>query len=688
MSTTYRYRVIILTLLIILSLSLTAFAPSAVAYAADGSNTVNFDSTDVLDDLEGSALNGVPFDVANYPYNKNGEIAVLGFVEYCYSEYENLRGNYGLYLYLYNPALKDISESSNRIQMAVAYGVDGTPTEYNKFSLQYCGKSTGVEANRFWKFKVVGAEYFLDIVDVAARTYYVSGVEIWTYGDKTPVEIGVKTSYTWTGFADGYGSSGKSLNCTAEQSEGIDLEVKHTSYITGMSSLGNGHYNQINTAYFAVPNYYFDNYGHLQKIFAEWYEYKLKNMLVTSDMSLYQMSQQFTGYEMKNTSQDDAVMYSLYYGASTASSSYITQTEFEWVFNRSANEGYIAPPYQNIIIINDYASMIPLSFYSEVSDAYEIFDFLNKYKSAGEVDSNELLEEIYAYSNKLGHGYVDPTEKEISSDLFFDYVDNGRTLGFQQREVDFDDTFDLTSYDSNHGWWDKFVDFGWFGTPEGIDVDITVQPIYDVTPEDMAKSDDYISDYLYINSGDVAAFREYYNEYHSTHHIILFRFAHTDYFARAAGHALYDYQNGKRVVTSSASEENPKSYVCSETVFLNFDIISLTFNDDGEYRAFAVVSNPVDIVGALQPPADSEFAERLEGAGQAIKNFFNNIGDWFKNNWKRFVIGIAAVIALVLIGLFVKFIISIRGNKVNIHIDSPTASSKRSSSKKSPRRKT
>ena len=109
------YRVAFLALFIILSFILTAFSPSAVAYAADGDGGVNFDKTDVLADLKDSALNGVPFDVEDYPYDKNGEVSVLGFVEYGYSDYVNLRDKYGLYIYIYNPALVDISANSSRV---------------------------------------------------------------------------------------------------------------------------------------------------------------------------------------------------------------------------------------------------------------------------------------------------------------------------------------------------------------------------------------------------------------------------------------------------------------------------------------------------------------------------------------------------------------------------------------------
>ena len=687
-------RAILVLLIISLLIPLTAFNVPSVAYAADGA-AVNFDSTDVMDDLNGSALNGVPFDVADYPYNKDGELQVLGFVEYCYSEYENLRGNYGLYIYIYNPALLDIATGtgSNRIEMATEYNEDGTPAEYNKFALTFCGVSDGVEANRFWKFKIADSAYFLDKVNVNARSYYVSGVEIQAYGSEPPVELPVKMQYVWTGFAEGYGSEAAgSLKCDPRKLETIDLEVQHTSYITGMSSLGNGHYNQIHTAYFAVPNYYFENYGRLQKIFAEWYEYKLKNMLVTRDQDLFNLASQHIDHGLGEYANDESLpnLYKIWFGLQETNTQYSRFWEAEWAYNET-NHNYDSGGINYIYNIDEEQHILPLVFYSELDDPYEIFEFLNKYfKTAGGVDSNEVLDAIYAYSNDLGNGYVDPIDRKISKDLFYDYVDDGRIYGFQQREVDFDDTFELDSYDSNHGWWDKLLDFGIFGKPEDTGEDLTVQPIYEVKETDLNENDEEVADRLYISERDVDTFRAYYNKYKNTHHIILFRFANTDYLSRSAGYWLD--RNGDEKLTNDEriSEDQTQAYVCSETVFLNFDIISLTFNDNGEYRVFPVVSDPIDVVGDIESPADSELAEDLEEFGQAVKDFFDRIadwfkgvGEWFKDNWKWIVIGVAGVIGLVILGLIVKLIVGIRGNKVKIKVDpSPSKPPSRGSSKR------
>lgn len=680
MMTRYKPQIITLLAVLLLALCLTAFMPSGygVAHADDAGAAVNFDNTDVMDDLEGSALNGVPFDAADYPYNKLGELQVLGFVEYCYSEYENLRYNYGLYLYIYNPALLDIATGtgSNRVEMATEFAADGTPTAYNKFDLQFCGVSDGVEANRFWKFKISDGAYFLDKVSVDSRSYYVSGVELQAYGSALPSEIPVKTKYTWTGFAEGYGSEAAgSLKCDPEQIETIDLEVQHTSYITGMSSLGNGHYNQIHTAYFAVPNYFFENYGKLQKIFAEWYEYKLKNILVTRDWDLYQIAQAQTTKELA-ADFDPESRYFIYFGKDSYTTGGTTQiTSYEWAYNIENDSWVNVGGSAGQVTVNENQNILPLVFFSDLDDPYEIFEFLNKYfKTAGSVDSSELLDAIYEYSNSLGNGYVDPQERKISKDLFYDYVDAGRTYGFQQREVDFDDAFELDSYDSNHDWWDKLIDFGIFGSPEDTGADLTIQPIYDVQAGDLSGGNEAIAKRLYINENDVDAFKDYYNAHKDTHHIILFRFANTDYLSRAAGYTTRNADGGFNAVTS---ENETNAYVCSETIFLNFDIISLTFNDDGEYRVFPVVSDPIDIVGGLEPPSDSEFAEGLEDAGKAVKDFFEKIGEWFAENWKWIVIAVGVIIGIVILIWVIKLIISLRGNKVKIHVDPTPKSTKR-----------
>ena len=213
---------IIALALVVCTLLLTALPTFALAAENDN----KFDDTDVLEDLTSSKINGKAFDLKNYPFDENGEIQVISFVEYCYSYKANLRGNYGLYVYIYNPQGLNLSTSNkqNKIQMAVAYDADGNPTDYQKFNLEFCSKTeSGDYKNLFYKFKVVDRQIngkgFAERVNSAARRYDVSGIELTKHGSNTAKEYGVCGTFIFTGYAEGYGpdaNAKSTLNCDVE----------------------------------------------------------------------------------------------------------------------------------------------------------------------------------------------------------------------------------------------------------------------------------------------------------------------------------------------------------------------------------------------------------------------------------------------------------------------------------------
>ena len=156
-----------------------------ISYAADNAE-LSFDSTNVLDDLKSSKS----FNLKDYPYDESKEIRVINFVEYCYSYKANMRDNYGLYVYIYNPKGLNISETSksNKIQMAVRYDENGSPADYVKFNLEYCSKSEESNyKNLFYKFKVtdkkIDGKTFAQRVNSNERRYDISGIELLTYGN-------------------------------------------------------------------------------------------------------------------------------------------------------------------------------------------------------------------------------------------------------------------------------------------------------------------------------------------------------------------------------------------------------------------------------------------------------------------------------------------------------------------------
>ena len=67
---------------------------SAAPNIAYAEGTLNFDTTNVLDDLRSSSVGGEPFDLNDYPFDESKDIQVINFFEYCYSYKANMRGNY------------------------------------------------------------------------------------------------------------------------------------------------------------------------------------------------------------------------------------------------------------------------------------------------------------------------------------------------------------------------------------------------------------------------------------------------------------------------------------------------------------------------------------------------------------------------------------------------------------------
>ena len=174
-------------------------------------------------------------------------------------------------------------------------------------------------------------------------------------------------------------------------------------------------------------------------------------------------------------------------------------------------------------------------------------------------------------------------------------------MGYNCVEIDASEEYDLLSYTANHGFWDKVCDYGFFATLFGkVPTDENVfgiEPIYAVTDQDVSYDNEGIAKTLLIDEGDVDEFKEYYEAAKKQDKTtFLFRFAVTDYFAGDVDIDDTKSETGLLIKDSA--------YMAQETVFLDFDIIQLTFNRDGVYHVIPVVSSPVDVVGAITPPVE------------------------------------------------------------------------------------
>lgn len=559
----------------------------------------SFDDINVLDDLQSSTVNGKPFDILDYAFDETKRLQIVNFVEYCYSYKLNMQSHYGVYIYVYNPQGLNLVENSgqNKIQMAVAWAKndDGTysATRYEKFNLKFCNKSEKANyLGLFYKFKVVDKKIdgksMVERVNSNERRYDVSGIELLTSGNTNATEYTVGGTYKFTGYAKGFGNTDEdTLSCAVSDLETLKLEVHHTYYRTNVSSLGKGHYNEINTVYFSVPDRIFKDYGNLQKIRAEWWEYKTKMALISGDKAFANKALKYVGVDIGEYGDRNKVPYGLTTeNLSTSSSS----ASFAWTYNEPESDSgiYIGSRYRQTIL--------PMVFYSA---SPQLNSFLNLFYTApvaGEVEGSEVANYIYNYKNDLGHGYIDCNGRQISKDLFETTVDSGRTIGHNDKAIDLSDTFDLKSYDSNHSWFDKLFDYG-FSWPSTDGDYKDVLPIYEVKDEDLSGADlDSIASKLLINRDNVDDFRLYYSAQKALgNHVILFRFANTDYYAEEVAEESPE-------LASTHFDNRKRGYIAQMTCFFDFDIIELTFNKNGTYKVIPVVSSPMDIINGFNPP--------------------------------------------------------------------------------------
>ena len=564
---------ILCLLSVVLILLTSVFYPLSVV-AAGTSNGLSFESSNVLDDLFSSTVNGLPFDIKNFPFNEKSSIQILNFVEFCYTYKESKKDDFGLYVYVYNPQGLDIDKNSKQNKIQLATYSDEFGEHYDKFELEFINEPNQSNyKGLFYKFKIVdkksaGGKTLIDRVNSNERVYKVSGIELLTKGNPNATEYGVGGTYKFTGYAKGYGpdvNAESNLECTVENLETLSLEVHHTNYRTGVSSLGEDHYNEVNTVYFAVPNRIFEEYGNLQKIRAEWWEFKTKMAAITSNYDYYNVLLKYVGKDTggEHNSSIDNWLASGYFKEEHYN--YLVHT-YEWTYNKSLDtkHGLVMQKYTS----DKIETIMPYAFYSPRVDVDSVFKFLYSDPIAGSADSTQVAEWIYNYSNNLGHGYIDCNGRKISKDLFETYVDSGRTMGYNDKTIDLGDTFDLNSYDSNHSWWDKFIDFG-FSTPETGEGYDNVAPIYELKKSDFSGSDAEISKRLLVNTEDIDELEEfYYKAKENGERVILFRFANTDYYCAPA-------------LTPNVDDiKETDTYVAQQTVFFDFDIIELTFNKE------------------------------------------------------------------------------------------------------------
>lgn len=614
-------RIIATFLLSVISLFCGQASLFAFPVFADSANVQEaFENINVLDDLKSDKN----FNLLEYPYYKGStpEMYVINVVEFCYSFRKDKSDDYGLYLYVYNPNGQNIDteSSQNQVSIATAYNSNpvtetSKPTDYEYFKLQFCSASEGDYKNLFYKFKVIdhkGAQdgkTILERVNSNARRYDIAEIQLLKKGAQNAVgyplsgayAVGVNTTesygtFYFKGYAKGFGAdetADSTLSVSYAKLDTIELTLNHTYWRSQTSSLGKNHQNQVDTVYFAVPNRFFEQYGKLQRIKAEWFEYKTKDLIVTSNNDFYNTAKQYIG--QTNSGKEDDWGYGLAenYGAASGMGSY---TYADWTWNNTSIG----------VVPND--GRCSLLYYLFLTNDISSFDPYKSSTATGGIKGTELYSRMLEVSEKLGGEKIEAKDSKLISAIFEDDIDESRKINDKDRGIiqkgysfyNFDAGLDISKWqswdDTKPSFWDNSRNYGFWKTlfkdiphEEGKEV----QPIIDLKDRDFSGTSADISQNLMVNQNDVSAMQEYYNKNKADNHVIAFRFAVSDYYS-APLHIL-DYHGIDSTI-------NGQAYRAKQSVFFDFNIIQLTFNDNGEYTVIPVVSNPIDIINDITSP--------------------------------------------------------------------------------------
>ena len=597
--------VFILTCLLFFTALLAPLGGGKASAASDLANPPSsIDETNVLDDLEGSVLNGKVFNKDDFAQSDIRDPQIISFVEYGYSFYASRQDDYGLYVYIYNPRVQVFDNNSARNQIQFKAG-ELASDKYNLQFLDY-SKEVGYEG-LFYKYKVLLTEteknQILSSLQRTERIYQVTEFELSIKGVLTSYTCATK--YTYKGFAQGYGSelaTEGTLTCSVDGFEDyIELNVHQTVY-RPQGDFCEGIQSQLNSCYFRVPEKFFTEYGDLSKIVCEWFEYVTKPLLVTESNFIYQ---HFDALKGGNVDDISATIAFLIYSCGNVHTN--------WAGSFGTTLGYISnvKNFKNHYqwgILGEWAmdDMDIEPRYSNLAGVFKTADGVGYEKAT--VSGDDLQKKILEYSKAQGGPYY---AGRYSQTLFTDYVNPNHIRGFNHAEITSDTVKDV--------FWNKTIKdtlqriFGGYTQSTLYD---TVKAIVQVDEEDLAGSDEEIAARLYISTQDVKDLKAEFAKAQNAkdgERLVLFRYGESDYYALPCTESYCNFSEDEpdfelaKDATEKWDDEEYTAYIAQETVYLDFDIISLWFRTEDAETEIPVAMTPQDVFSPISPPLEENY---------------------------------------------------------------------------------
>ena len=614
-------KLVVLLLLALVILSLICGNISTAFASTDG--VLQFDSTNVLDDLKGGTIGGKSFDLADYPYDEKVKPQIIGLVEYCYSYYESRQSNYGLYVYVYNPQGRAFDTNTERNKISLAYGDNAS---YNKYTLKYlnCSVAKGAEG-LFYKYKINLTQFeralILNGVKQTERIYKVAGLELSVRNEVT--DYAVAQTYKYSGYSKGYApfeGAESTLSCVVD---GIDKYLQlnaHSTYWRPSGTNGNAYSRDtLHSVYFSVPNYLIEEYGEMTAVHATWLNALTSPVFVTGNEDIYNEVSKFLGqrvdggnFQLANDNNYNDLKYALIASKLIESASWNNASYGSSYVSYNANRKYTSSDLD--IYTLAYCFLADKISGERNADNY----VLPAEMLVGDKEKN-IKGWFETYTEKYGGDLVN---NRFSKDLFAEVADS-----FTDVTIRKDDTFTLTDEVISQNLWQKFVGGGYNVTGQN---QYNVSAIKRVDNTDFKATKTQTCDGLYINESDYDEFKKFYDNVTSKDKpetVYLFRYYQSSY----THNEVATYTRGKDDAWIKSFEYkfvDTNAYFMQMWVQLDFDIIDVTFTKDNVDTVIPVVMSPVD----LATDGDTTL-------------FPNND----KDNWLKIVIAVVSLILLCVI---------------------------------------
>lgn len=437
----------------------------------------------------------------------------------------------------------------------------------------------------FFKFRVQLTDFqrsdVLQTVKPDARVYKVSGIELSYRG--TVTDYPCAQSYTYTGFAQGYGSelaASDTLSCRVNGFEKyLTLDV-HSTYYRPEGTNGKNDYTQdsLHSVYFAIPRSVVSEYGKMTAVHATWLDATLSPVLVTGNKEAYDAILPYLGQNIGTNTEGLEHAYAgsaNYTVTSWAGATALYGWDCAYTFNLPSSWNKLGGS-----VVNKSAR--------EVSPLYWL-DYAGEGADSADgyvLSSEEIETKLKEYAQKYGGELVN----DRYSRVLFDTV----AESFTEVNIQADEAYSLTNEVLGSSWWDKLWGITYPSTFDGI------KAIYEVTDADFKDDEKATCDGLFLAERDYAEFKEFYDANKAENVVYLFRYQVTDFISSEATHFVPESGLGEKI--GAWNTEDTNAYFMQETVNLDFDIIDVTCTKDNVQTVLPVVSSPIDNIPDGTPP--------------------------------------------------------------------------------------